>query len=421
MDTIKTFEAGSHRSTFRFDRGGRRYIRVLVRAADVEGDIVAPPLQLALVLDHSGSMTGPKWNLAKRAALEALALLRPVDRFSLVVFSSAVHHLAVDLPATAQSLALAAAGLAGVVAHGNTALLPALQAGADLLALHCIDGAVQRLLVLTDGQANIGPRDTGSFVASAAAWRKLGVSTSAFGLGEDFHEELLVALTRAGQGQFTYVANEHALVAALQREIADAKVVVAQDVVIELRPSPGIRIRCISALDAAWAGDHFRVAIGALVAKQEMEVVLRADIGAGVIGSLATVELRLCDADGPLPLPVRELQWLAADKAVCDADIVDLGVARCAAEALAARAEIRMADANRRDDFDAVEVQLRRAVEALTALAGTDAAIQQHIELLVALATRMRRKLSSSAMKEVYMSSVSRSRGRHSDGSKKLH
>ena len=80
-----------------------------------------------------------------------------------------------------------------------------------------------------------------------------------------------------------------------------------------------------------------------------------------------------------------------------------------------------MADANRRDDFQDVEVQLRRGVDALAALAGTDAVIQRHIDVLVALGARMREKLGARAIKELYMSSVSRSRGRHADGSTKLH
>lgn len=427
MDPIKTFDVASHRSTFRFDRGSRRYVRVLLRAGDVdtsvgvETNVVRPPLQLALVLDHSGSMSGPKWNLAKRAALEALVLLRPVDRFSVVVFSSEVQHIAVDQPATDATLEAVATRLAAVAPGGNTALLPALREGAELLIAHRAVGAVQRLLVLTDGQANVGQTNPRAFVDSGSAWRKAGVSTSAFGLGEDFHEQLLVALTQAGQGQFAYVANEHAIGAALQREITDAKAVVAEGVFLELRPSQGVRLACMSALDAGWAGDHFRVALGDLIAKQELELVLRADVAPGALGSAAMVELRLCDKEGPLPLPVRELQWLAVDAAGRAADVVNLEVARCAAEALAARTEIRMADANRRDDFQDVEVQLRRGVDALAALAGTDAVIQRHIDVLVALGARMREKLGARAMKELYMSSVSRSRGRHADGSTKVH
>lgn len=423
MDAITHFEVRSNRRTVRLDRPGRRYLRVLLRAAAAPETDAAPaaPLHIALVLDRSGSMAGRKWALAREAAAAALALLRPCDRFSVLTFSSDVERVAIDQPVTPKSLGETTARLARAGVGGGTALAPALDDAYALLEECKRDGTLLRVLVLTDGQANIGARAPDAFASGAARAAGLGVLTSAFGLGRDFHEELLVTLTRAGQGQFTYVADERELAAALRREIADAKVVVAERLTLEVRPSKGVRLECISALHTDWLLDHLQVAVGSMVAGQELELVLRAELPAGALGAVASVELRLCDPDGPLPLPVAEVGWVYADEADCRADAPDTAVARVAAEALVAAAEIRLADANRRGDFEAVERQLNGAVAELEQLGALDAGVQAQIVALQEVGERLRRRLSDHMLKEQYMASVSKARGRNIDGSSKLH
>jgi Ca-activated chloride channel family protein len=127
--------------------------------------------------------------------------LRPTDAVSLVQFDNRVQRLWPAVP-LGDGAPLRAA-IAGIHSGGNTHLHGGWREGADTLADVAGTG-LKRVILLSDGQANEGLTDAAAIAAQCAEWAARGVTTSTYGLGNSFNEELMVAMARAGGGNHYY-------------------------------------------------------------------------------------------------------------------------------------------------------------------------------------------------------------------------
>jgi len=175
-----------------------------------------PPQALALVIDRSGSMAGRPLEEAKRCAEYVLGKLRPTDAVALVKFDNRVQRL---WPAvTLGDAAPQRAAIADIHAGGNTNLHGGWKEGAD--ALVDVSGqGLKRVILLSDGQANEGVTDPAEIAAQCAAWVRKGITTSTYGLGNSFNEELMVAMARAGAGNHYYGDTADDLMEPFQQEL----------------------------------------------------------------------------------------------------------------------------------------------------------------------------------------------------------
>lgn len=125
------------------------------------------------------------------------------DRAALIDFDSRVRTLVSSAP-VGDRKALHAA-IAGIHAGGTTNLCGGWQAGSAALLAGAAEAALARVILLSDGNANAGEiTDTPTIAALCAQAAAVGVSTSTYGLGRDFNEELMVAMARQGQGNHYY-------------------------------------------------------------------------------------------------------------------------------------------------------------------------------------------------------------------------
>lgn len=181
-------------------------VAVLVRIQAPEappnaGAVQRPPQALALVLDRSSSMLGRPLQEAKRCVDHVLGTLRPTDVAAMVAFDDTVQQLWPAQPLGSGSLQRAA--LASVALGSLTNLHGGWQAGAEALAEVAGQG-LKRVILLSDGQANVGLTDPAQISAQCAAMAGRGITTSTYGLGRKFNEELMVAMARAGGGNHYY-------------------------------------------------------------------------------------------------------------------------------------------------------------------------------------------------------------------------
>jgi Ca-activated chloride channel family protein len=162
-----------------------------------------PPLNLALVIDRSGSMSGQKLSYARKAARFLAGELTERDRLAIVTFDDEVEVLVPSQQVRNPQLLISAINT--IHSGGGTALFDGWLAGAMQVANHLDAGAMNRVLLLSDGQANVGVVDSTEIASKVAGLSQRGISTSAFGLGSGFDEDLMGAMARAGDGTLAHI------------------------------------------------------------------------------------------------------------------------------------------------------------------------------------------------------------------------
>ena len=202
------------------------------------------PIDVAFVLDRSGSMSGAKIELVKRAVAQAVDHLGPDDRVTLVIFDNEIEVLQPLAPAGATVRGAIRHAIQGVEARGGTNLSGGWLAGCQQLAAVTPErpgSRLQRAILLTDGQANDGITDRGELAGHAAALRQRGISTTAMGVGVGFDEVLLTGMIEAGGGNFAYIDHAEALPGFFEREIGGLTEIAALQPQVRITLPPGLR------------------------------------------------------------------------------------------------------------------------------------------------------------------------------------
>ena len=194
-----------------------------------------PPLNISLVLDRSGSMSGEKIEHTLLAAQQAVQALLPDDRLSVVVFDTFVNLLipstrVIDKPSMLRALE-------GVVTGGSTALHAGWLEGATQVARHLDASSINRVLLLTDGQANVGETNADRIATDVNGLAQRGVATSTLGFGLDYNERLLRAMAASGDGNQHFVESPEQLSGIFDLELGGLLATVGQKVRLRVETS----------------------------------------------------------------------------------------------------------------------------------------------------------------------------------------
>ena len=243
---IISADAAWERSALRIARDDTA-LRITIRGHNPVKAIRAP-IDIALVLDRSGSMGGDKIQLAKQAALAAIDLLEPGDRVALVTFDHEVDVVQPLATATSHTRNAIRRNLEPVTARGSTALADGWLTGCQQLAAAIPPAGVrlQRAILLTDGRANIGITDIGGLSTHASNLWARGISTTAMGIGYGFDEILLSSMTEAGGGNFRYIEHPSQLAAFFAGEIGGLTALAALHPRLEITLPRGLRAHLLN-------------------------------------------------------------------------------------------------------------------------------------------------------------------------------
>lgn len=225
-----------------------------------------PPQALALVIDRSGSMSGQPLAEAVRAASHVAARLRANDSVSVVEFDHRVRCLLPAIP-LGDGEAMRQA-LAGIQAGGNTDLHGGWREGARTLEELPPTG-LRRVILLSDGCANAGETNDERIVAEVQRLAAQGITTSTYGLGRNFNEDLMVAMGRAGGGNSYYGERAEDLHEPFERELDLLANLCLQRVTASVQAPDGVEVAWLNDLpvdgegrrlpDLAWGAEAWAV------------------------------------------------------------------------------------------------------------------------------------------------------------------
>ncbi len=199
------------------------------------------PLNLCLVIDRSGSMSGDKLKYAKEAAKFLVDQLGTEDYLSIVTYENGVQVLAPTQKVQHKDHFHKL--IASIETAGSTNLSGGLMEGYNQVKKNLKSGYLNRVLLMSDGLANMGIVEPMSIraLASTANMRD-GISTSTFGVGADFNEDLMLGIAENGSGNYYFIQNPDEIPEIFKKELNGLLNVVAQNVNIEIEMPTGTRV-----------------------------------------------------------------------------------------------------------------------------------------------------------------------------------
>jgi len=351
------------------------------------------PLNLALVLDHSGSMSGPKLRNVKEATKQLVKMLHRDDIFSLTIFDDEVTRLIPPVRiGDAHNLSRS---IDAIHSGGSTYLSGGFKQGCRFATANLNKGLITRVMLLTDGQANVGELDPAALADRAAAAQQAGITTTTIGVGEDYDESLLSRMAESGGGGSYFIETPDDAPGVFTEELGCLQSLAATDCQVKFLPAhSGISVAQLNSYATSAAGDWL---LGDIYGGQQRSLVIELALPpfpvAGGI-SLGSLEISYRQATGEkreqqlrLQLAVdavgaAEFKTVAADPHVT-LEACFLVVARAKTES------IRLADQRK---FKEAADLLKKYATALRSLDLSDPALSAELDELELRAEQLRHK-----------------------------
>jgi Ca-activated chloride channel family protein len=261
------------------------------------------PVNLAVVIDRSGSMAGPKLAFAKQAAASLVDQLQPTDRLAVVQYGEDVVSMRGTL-ATRQGKAQLHAFIDNIACSGSTDIGLALKTAADLVADNASGYRSNRIILLTDGQPTAGIVDPEALERLTAQIHERGMAVTALGVGLDFNETLLREMAENGAGFYGFLEDGSRLEEIFAKELHQAAAAVARNVRVQLTLPPGVELIDILGRPSSVFGRTVTTTLTDQAAEQSAHFVARLRVTAprGVAAvQLARAELLYTDVTADVP------------------------------------------------------------------------------------------------------------------------
>lgn len=269
------------------DKSGISIARVRI-SPEPRPESQRPPVNLALVVDTSGSMQGRAIEDAKKASMQLVDSLKDGDRLAVVSFDSSATVLVESNELDSDVRHDMKQKLSAMRARGTTDMESGLREGLAQVSAHLSPQGINRIVLVGDGI----PNEESAIRGIAQSARSSGVSVTALGLGADYNEALMGEIAQISGGKFHYVDDSKKVASFLDDEVLRIDGVYARNAELELVPGPGVAIEKIIGQRASVEGRRIRLPLGDLSRGEKRELFVRINVGEHHAG--ANVEL--CDA-----------------------------------------------------------------------------------------------------------------------------
>lgn len=267
----------------------KAYLKVSITGEGNAPDAKRIPVNLAIVLDKSGSMDGQKIADAKAAAIKAVGLLAPDDIVSVVAYDDGVYTV---VPATkAGDRETIVRGIESLYAGGSTALFAGVSKGAAELRKFYDPNHVNRIILLSDGLANVGPSAPGDLAELGTSLGREGIAVTTIGLGLDYNEDLMTQLAQKSDGNHMFAKEPGDLDRIFAQELGSVTSVVAQNIEIVIDCANGVRPIRILGRDADIVGGRVITSMNQLYADNERYVLLEVELPEAIAANGANVQV----------------------------------------------------------------------------------------------------------------------------------
>ena len=259
----------------------RNYLRIGLNGCE-RPPTERTPVNVAFVIDRSGSMQGTRIVQAREAAAAAIRRLDKNDIASVVIFDDKIDVLVQAQPVDDHAAFIDR--IRQVTARGSTAIHGGVIEGAQQVRHNLDQRRLNRVVLLSDGQANVGPRRPEDFAKLGRELLQQGISVSTIGLGMQYNEDLMLQLARASDGNHTFVGETTDLIQVFNKEFDDVLASCAQTVSIDVELKPGVRVVRALSRDGKIEGQTAQFQLNQVYAATEHYVLMEVEVDQGAAG-----------------------------------------------------------------------------------------------------------------------------------------
>jgi len=311
-----------------------RFLVVDVQAPTIRAEARRKdPLNLALVIDASGSMSGAPIEAAKAAAVRVTDQLGESDFLSVVSFDSNVTVHVNAAPQCPAGRSASAAAIGALQAGSSTDLSGGWLKGCECVAARMDDTHAlrNRAVLFSDGHANCGIVDPQALGVHAAALRVRGLLSSTVGIGDGYSDVQLEAIASHGGGRMHHAARPEEIAELVLAELEELRATVVDSVDVVVRAPSGVRIEVVGDYAARPEAGGETVALGSLTSGSSRTVVFKITCPAGIKGETLAIQVgarwKPAGASGSIDLSIRSCELKFATGTECGAQQRDLELA----------------------------------------------------------------------------------------------
>jgi Ca-activated chloride channel family protein len=277
----------------------QRILEIRLQALMSANENNRPKINLGIVLDRSGSMTGENLEYVKEAARHVLDQLQKQDQVALVVYDDTVKVLSHSINVTNGNRFELKQIISGIEAGNSTNLCDGWLSGCKEIAAAAQDGTINRTLLLTDGLANVGVTDPEILAQHAFELYKDDVSTSAFGVGYGFNEHLLEAMANKGGGNFYFIERPEAIPKIFLKEFDELVGITARKVEIKLELPPSIEWQVLGGWSTDYKKGSLKIYVGDMLTDKTLDIYLKLQIPASIKSNQLVISAKVLGQGEP--------------------------------------------------------------------------------------------------------------------------